>query len=137
MIKIIITGHGKFSKGVLDSINFIMGAQKDIEKVEFNNMDLDVYSSQIEDIIKNSKQGVLIFTDFIGGTPARISTLLCTKYDNVYVITGTNIPMVIESIIKRDSMTLKELLNNITNVGKDGIQVFDKQLIIGKGKNNN
>lgn len=102
--------------------------------MEFSNIDLDTYSNQIEDIIKNSKQGALIFTDLMGGTPCRISTLLCTKYDNVYVITGANVPMIIESIIKRNSIPLKELTEQITDIGKNGIQVFDKQLIIEKVK---
>jgi PTS system N-acetylgalactosamine-specific IIA component len=135
MVKLIITGHGKFSNGMFDAINFIMGAQKDIVNVEFGNIDLDTYSNQIEDIIKNSEQGTLIFTDLIGGTPFRISTLLCTKYDNVYVITGTNIPMIIESIIRREGMPLKELAAQIINTGKDGIQIFDRQLIKEKSKN--
>lgn len=135
MIKLIITGHGKFSSGMFDAINFIMGAQKDIEKIEFGNMDLDIYSNQIEEIIKNSKEGTLIFTDLIGGTPFRISTLLCTKYDNVYVITGSNISMIIEAIIRRQNMPLKELVDQIIDTGKHGIQLFDKHSIKEKSQN--
>lgn len=135
MVKLIITGHGKFSNGMFDTINFIMGAQKDIIMIEFGNMDLDTYSNQIEDIIKNSEQGTLIFTDIIGGTPFRISTLLCAKYDNVYVITGTNVSMIIESIIRREGMPLRELADQIISIGKGGIQMFDKQSIEEKSKN--
>lgn len=134
MLKIIITGHGKFSNGMFDAINFIMGAQKDIVKVEFGNIDLDTYSNQIEDIIKDSGEGTLIFTDLIGGTPFRISTLLCTKYDNVYTITGSNVSMIIEAIIRRENMPLRELVNQIIDTGKLGIQLFDKQSIEEKSK---
>lgn len=134
MLKIIITGHGKFSNGMFDAINFIMGAQKDIIKVEFGNIDLDTYSNQIEDIIKDSREGTLIFTDLIGGTPFRISTLLCTKYDNVYTITGSNVSMIIEAIIRRENMPLRELANQIIDTGKLGIQLFDKQSIEEKSK---
>ncbi|SCL94171.1 PTS sugar transporter subunit IIA [Sporanaerobacter sp. PP17-6a] len=137
MVKLIITGHGRFSDGMLDGINFIMGIQKDIIKVEFNNIDLEIYSNKIEDIIKNSKEGTLIFTDIIGGTPFRISTILGMKYDNVYVVTGTNISMIIESIIKREVMPLKELVEQITNVGKNAVQVFDKKSITEKSRNIN
>lgn len=137
MVKLIITGHGRFSDGMLDGINFIMGIQKDIIKVEFNNIDLEIYSDKIEDIIKSSKEGTLIFTDIIGGTPFRISTILGMKYDNVYVVTGTNISMIIESIIKREVMPLKELVEQITNVGKNAVQVFDKKSIAEKSRNIN
>jgi mannose/fructose-specific phosphotransferase system component IIA len=122
---------------MLDGINFIMGIQKDIIKVEFNNIDLEIYSNKIEDIIKSSKEGTLIFTDIIGGTPFRISTILGMKYDNVYVVTGTNISMIIESIIKREVMPLKELVEQITNVGKNAVQVFDKKSIAEKSRNIN
>ena len=137
MVKLIITGHGRFSDGMLDGINFIMGIQKDIIKVEFNNIDLEIYSNKIEDIIKSSKEGTLIFTDIIGGTPFRISTILGMKYDNVYVVTGTNISMIIESIIKREVMPLKELVEQITNVGKNAVQVFDKKSIAKTSRNIN
>jgi len=137
MVKLIITGHGRFSDGMLDGINFIMGIQKDIIKVEFNNIDLEIYSNKIEDIIKSSKEGTLIFTDIIGDTPFRISTILGMKYDNVYVVTGTNISMIIESIIKREVMPLKELVEQITNVGKNAVQVFDKKSIAKKSRNIN
>lgn len=132
MVKLIITGHGKFSSGIMDGINFIMGAQKDIVKIEFDDTDLDAYSNKIEEIIKCSEKGAIIFTDIIGGTPFRISTILCTKYDNVCVITGANIPMIIESIIKRENMPLKELIVQIMDTGKNGIQTFDKNVILKK-----
>lgn len=132
MIKIVITGHGEFSNGMFDVITFIMGAVKDIVKVEFDNSDLDTYSNKIEEIIKGSKEGTLIFTDLIGGTPFRISTLLCTKYEDVSVLTGVNISMIIESIIKRESMSLKELAENIVEMGRNSIQVFDKQVLLEK-----
>ncbi len=135
MVKLIITGHGRFSDGMLDGINFIMGMQKDVVKVEFNGTDLEIYSDKIEDIIKDSQEGALIFTDIIGGTPFRISTTLSMKYDNVYVITGTNITMVIESIVKRKTMPLKELVEQITNAGKDAVQAFDKRSMEEKSRN--
>lgn len=134
MVKIIITGHGKFSSGMFDAINFIMGAQKDVVKVEFGDIDLDAYSNQIEDIIKSSREGTLIFTDIIGGTPFRISALLCTKYDNVYLITGSNVSMIIEAIVRRENTPLKELADQIIDTGKLGIQLFDKQLIKEKSQ---
>lgn len=133
-MKLVITGHGEFSGGILGVIDFIMGDVKDIVKVEFDNSDLETYSNRIEEIIKESKEGTLIFTDIVGGTPFRISTLLCTKYDDVSVITGVNIPMIIESIIKRDSMTLKELSACIAEMGRSSIQVFDRQLLAEKSR---
>lgn len=134
MVKFIITGHGKFSNGVFDAINFIMGIQKDVYKVEFNNIDLDIYSNKLEEIVKESEQGTVIFTDLIGGTPFRISCLICTKYNNAYVVTGTNVPMLIEAIIKRDNLPLKKLIDQIIDIGKNGIQAFDEKSITDKAK---
>ncbi len=132
MIKIVITGHGGFSNGMFDVITLIMGDVKDLIKVEFDNSDLETYSNKIEEIMKDSKEGTLIFTDIIGGTPFRISTLLCGKYEDASILTGVNIPMIIESILKRESMPLKELTDYIVEMGKNSIQAFDKQIVLEK-----
>lgn len=134
MIKLVITGHGEFAKGMFDVIKFIIGEVEELEKVCFDNSDMDTYSETIEALIKDSKDGTLIFTDLIGGTPFRISTLLCTKYENMSILTGANIPMIIEAIIKRESMTVKELAESIAETGKNSIHVFDKQILDEKSK---
>lgn len=130
MIKLVITGHGEFANGMLDVITLMMGDVIDLEKIVLDYSDLDEYSGRLEKLIQSSQEGTLIFTDVIGGTPFKTSALLCRKYDNVSVLTGVNVAMVLEAIIKRESaVSLKELTDYTAEMGRTSIQAFDKQVL--------
>lgn len=128
MVKIIVTGHGKFAEGLIDVVNFIIGKQEGLEGINYNNQDLDIYYKQIENAINNRGEEVLVFTDIIGGTPFRISSTISTKYKKVYVIAGTNIPMLIETIFKRESMSFDKLIKHIILIGKESITTVNDLL---------
>lgn len=113
MINILITAHGKLASEYYLILNLYM------EKARFYILLIlqnDITPSELEknilDIIKISKDGLLILTDITGGTPFKVSSLLSTKYDNVKVIGGVNIPMVLEVITQADILDfLKDLYN--------------------------
>lgn len=126
MINILITAHGKLASGILSNIEFIYGKSEILYTIDFTN---DITPSELEknilDIIKISKDGLLILTDITGGTPFKVSSLLSTKYDNVKVIGGVNIPMVLEVITQADILDLKDLYNEAINSGKEQINGFE------------
>ena len=62
--------------------------------------------------------GVLVFTDLLGGTPFNQSMMIAQDVDNVEVLTGTNLPMVIELLFLRGNATLAE---QAVTVGQTGI----------------
>lgn len=131
MVRLIVTGHGKFASGLINVVEFIVGKQDNLIGIEFNNQDLATYSEQIENIVKDAyknNDSVVILTDLIGGTPFRISSSICAKYNNVYVIAGTNIPMLIEAVFNRGNHDIKSFVNYIIKIGKNGIESLDNLL---------
>lgn len=65
--------------------------------------------------------GVLVFTDLLGGTPFNQSMMIAQDVDNVEVLTGTNLPMVIELLFLRGNATLAELGEQAVTVGQTGV----------------
>jgi len=131
MIRLIVTGHGKFASGLINAVDFIVGKQENLIGIEFNNQDLVTYSEQIENIIKDAYKNddsVVVLTDLIGGTPFRISSSISTKYNNVYVVAGVNIPMLLEAVFKRENYDIKSFVNYIVEMGKNGIESLDNLL---------
>ena len=65
--------------------------------------------------------GVLGLTDLLGGTPFNQAMMIAQDVDNVEVLTGTNLPMVIELLFLRGNATLAELGEQAVTVGQTGI----------------
>lgn len=125
MIGFLITGHAEFPKGMLSSVNMIAGEQEGVEALNFYETDnLEEYQnnlkSKVEDLL-DKNEGVLIFTDLLGGTPFRTAMVIASEHDNVEVVTGTNLPMLIEGTAFRFTDDVKSLVEQLLPSGREGI----------------
>ncbi len=64
--------------------------------------------------------GVLLLTDMFGGTPTNISAMFI-KENEVEIVTGVNLPMVIKLASQTKEMTLIELAKDVEEQGKQSI----------------
>ena len=71
----------------------------------------------------NDGEGVLILTDIYGSTPANIACSLINE-DNVRVISGINLPMLIR-VLNYPNLDIDELVFKAVSGGKEGIMVCD------------
>ena len=66
--------------------------------------------------------GVLVITDMYGSTPSNIATKLAT--DNVTIITGVNLPMLIR-IMNYPKLSLDKLSNKAVSGGQTGVIIVE------------
>lgn len=127
MTGIIIAGHGKFASGLQSSIELIVGKQDKVAYVDF------LADHSTEDLEKNIKEavaelgegeGILFLTDLVGGSPFKVSALISKDLQQSGVVTGTNLPMVMDIVLSRGEQTAKELMDKAFQSGKDGIKTF-------------
>ena len=72
--------------------------------------------------MRAQSDGVLVFCDLMGGTPFNQSMMITGAVDNVSVVAGTNLPMLIDLVMARtDSSTLDELVEEAVAMGKEGV----------------
>ena len=69
--------------------------------------------------------GILFLADVAGGTPFKTCVLLSQEIENSKVISGTNLPILLEAVMKRDTDNIEELKNNLMEVGRQGITSFE------------
>lgn len=100
MVELIITGHGKFSQGLYQALTMIAGEQEHINHLNFlDGMPLEDFQAALAELIQKALDRgnqVVVFTDLKGGTPFNVAMVLAENLDNVEVIYGTNLPMLIE-----------------------------------------
>ncbi len=125
---IIITSHGDLARGMLETTKLFLG--EDIKQVEAVCLKPEDNPDEFVDVLKeackrvDSGDGVLVFCDLLFGSPCNcMARILDEKID---VITGMNLPMVLEVMTSREFGDVD--VANLCNTGKDGIAELKKVL---------
>ena len=134
MVGILVVTHGKLAQELLETTKIIVGKPVDHIvpiSVGWNDDTADIQKTISSSITKlDTGSGVLILTDMFGGTPSNIS--LSFLAENVEIITGVNLPMLIKIVNVGDRCTLKELSHLIHDQGKKSIYLASEILSLQK-----
>ena len=131
MISVIIGTHGMFSEEILKSAEMIFGNQENVGTVTFkpgegvDNL-VEKYNKLINEL--DCTDGVLFMVDLFGGSPFNAASIIAMKHDNMEIVAGVNLPMILETLGSRDFSTLPELLAIAENSGKEAIRVLSKNI---------
>ncbi len=114
MIKIVMTSHGGMAQGMMQSVKMLMGEQNNLDYVTFGEeMGADELDELIGEKITDTSldNQYLILCDIKGGTPFNVVSRYSFKNDNVAVIYGMNLPILVEAIVRSQSseVSLQEL----------------------------
>lgn len=125
MIGLIVTGHGNFGTGLTSSLNLIAGEQQNYYAVDFTSdysvEDLERDLNKALDALSDC-EGILMLSDLVGGSPFKSSVILSTQRQNVEVIGGTNLAMLVEVAMARNfNDDLQALTEMAVNTGKDAV----------------
>lgn len=128
---ILLVSHGKLAEGMKDTLEIFSGEVEQLDSLALESgQDIEEFSKllrkKIDELDKG--QGVVIFCDLAFGTPSNVSGRLLSMdhyKDSVQIITGMNLPMVLEYTQVRRSNTK---INDILEVGKEGIIDFNEKI---------
>ena len=125
MIGFILTGHGHFSNGLKSALDMIAGPQEAFEIVPFEEAEAGAYGDKLREAVRDMRaktDGVLVFCDLMGGTPFNQSMMITAEQDNVSVVAGTNLPMLIDIVMARTpESSAEDLVAEAVEVGKEGV----------------
>lgn len=133
MFGIIVTGHGGFAKGIEETLLLIMGKNENIDFINFKGgMSATELSNEISVSISKmaSDKGILILADIKGGTPFNAGVILSQKINDIRIIGGCNMPMLIEALDLRDDTSLEDAVPQIIEAAKNEIGEFTIHKII-------
>lgn len=133
MIGIVLCTHSEQSFGFKKSVEMIIGEQEDFEVIGFfNGDDQDDLKDHILKITQNfQKKGLVpcVLVDILGGTPFNVS-LSALFGENAYVITGVNLPLLLEILIRKNDLAnsdVEESLRKILISAKDSMDIFNSK----------
>lgn len=129
MTKLILVAHGDLGNSFLRSITMIVGDQNpdEVAAISFSPDDsLDALKARIEEqLIKfnPTENHIIICCDLKAGSPFNASYLLSKKYP-LHIVSGTNLPLLLELVLSKDSLIDLESLNNVIETSKTTISVM-------------
>ena len=104
MIGILLVTHGHLATEMIKAMEHVIGEQTQIDTVCIEeNDDVEAKRQEIVEKVKalNSGAGVCITTDMFGGTPSNLA-ISVMEGNQVEVIAGLNLPMLIKLVRSRD-----------------------------------
>lgn len=129
VVGLIIATHGDLSRSLMRSVSLIAGEYRNIITLCLEKNDnADDFYGEIESSIEKAEEGdgVMIFTDILGGTPSNLCTLAARRH-HLFCLTGLNLSMMIEFLMSaEDGLTLKELADRCFEAASSGIRITNK-----------
>lgn len=128
---IILASHGGLAEGMMDTLKMFSGDLQQVEAICFlPGEDMEEFLEKLEKTIQavDTGEGVVVFCDLLFGSPCNCSAKLLgdSKYaDRINVITGMNLPMIMEyETARAGGMTVEEMIET----GQNGIVDFNAML---------
>ena len=123
-MQILVVAHGRLAENLVLSAKMILGDVTD--DVHFVNMVPDITPETFSDevrIILDAHKGddFLVLADLFGASPCNTS-IITFRNTSYRLVTGSNLPMLIEAIMNKDDMPLDELWEYVQTIGKNSVR---------------
>ena len=130
MIGIVLVTHGRLAEELVSTLEHIVGPQKQIATVCIQPDD-DMESRRRDILGKIDKvkgaDGAILLADLFGGTPSNLAISVMNE-TGVEVITGVNLPMIIQLAQVRKTHPLMDAVSEAQDAGRKNIYVASQLL---------
>ncbi|MFT8870689.1 MAG: mannose/fructose/sorbose PTS transporter subunit IIA [Sporolactobacillus sp.] len=138
-VSIILASHGSFAEGILQSGSMIFGEQENVKAVTLmpNEGPADIQAKMKHAMASFGEQeDILFLVDLWGGTPFNQANRLFEEHkDKCAIVSGMNLPMLIEAYASRAAMnTAHKLAARLLSTAKEGVKVRPEALETSEGR---
>ena len=130
MIGLVLVTHGRLAAEFVRAMEHVVGPQQRIEAICIGpDDDMEERRNEIAAAIGavEAGQGVIILTDLFGGTPSNLAISLM-RTEEIEVIAGVNLPMLIRLEGARKTMNVKAAVAAAREAGRKYISVASEIL---------
>lgn len=131
MLAIIVGTHGHFAAELVKTCEMICGATKNVKAITLiPGESADDVVTKYEEALKemDTASGVIFLNDLFGGSPYNAACRLAVKKENYGIVTGVNLPMLVEMVsyqlINPDGGDIKEIMAKAVEAGQAGLKTF-------------
>lgn len=119
----ILVTHGDLGRALLRVVESILGPQDGIHVLTNTEVSSDRLQERVEGLLEEMPPGpVFVFVDLLGGSCGHACLNIQRGRDDVRVISGVNLPMLVEFAHKRARLAPEDLLADVRRKGQEGIR---------------
>lgn len=124
-VGVVVVGHGNFAAEMVETLITVVG---NLDAVEGVACRLDAPRCAIDAALREAIArvdrggGVIILTDMLGDTASNASVEFARDRDDVEVVCGVNMPMLMKLVTARSGTTAAELAGFIRRYGQEHIR---------------
>ncbi|MGY6090156.1 PTS mannose transporter subunit IIAB [Avibacterium paragallinarum] len=128
-IAIIIATHGVAAEQLLKTTEMLIGEQENVATIDFvlgENAEtiMAKYQEKLSTTLSHCDE-VLFLVDTWGGSPFNAANRVSEGKDNMDIVTGVNVPMLVETFMARDDgPSLQELVAIALETGRTGVRAL-------------
>lgn len=122
MTGLVLVTHAGLATALIQSAEMIMGQLERCVAVEVapDEKADEIMGRVVKAVETVSADGAIIMTDLFGGTPSNMA-MSFLKDGTIEVVTGVNLPMLIEFGSRRNRLPVSELAADLCRCGREGI----------------
>lgn len=122
--KLLLVSHGNIAAELVRVASMILDEMPAIAVIsmrEFQNV--QTLEKQLKSALRELGEGpVLVMADILGGTPANATIQVMTQRDNLVLLSGLNLPMLLEFVLSNIT-DVRELATHLRTVGAQGVRM--------------
>jgi mannose/fructose-specific phosphotransferase system component IIA len=115
--------HGDLAAALLRAAEQVYGPVTGVEVLSNQGLSRDALESTIRDYVRAWERGGIVLTDFWGGSCHTCGVSAARGRDEVAVVTGINLPILLDYLHNRDQFAPGELAERLQKKGQDSIRV--------------
>lgn len=118
----VVVAHGDMASGLIDAVRRISGAPEEaLTAVSNEGRSPEALRAAILDVL--DEKPTVVFTDLGAGSCTLAARLSCAERGRVAVLTGVNLPMLLDFVFHRD-LPLDELADRLVENGRSGVRLL-------------
>lgn len=120
-MKYLIATHGEFSKGIIDSVQLIIGEDTAIDYFCMTkSKSSEDAAEEVKQYLANvEEEPLIVLTDVFGGSVANLFTECLLEGYDFQLVTGVNLPMLLNLLLSEGS--IEERISHSLEEAKKGI----------------
>jgi len=129
MITGIVVTHGNLAEELLETAKTIFGDFTDCHAVSNVQKSPQALVQELESIVQSAanSDGIVILTDFFGGSCSHACLGVEQQFDNVRLVTGINLPMLLAFLYRRNEVSFEELPAELVERGITSIKELNAE----------
>jgi PTS system mannose-specific IIA component len=118
----LVVTHGDLAAALVGAVEGFLGPQSGFDPVSNDALSIDDLRLRIEGAVADGAGSLIVFTDMMGGS-CDSAARLAARGRPIVVVSGVNLPMLVEFCHYRERMGVDELVARVARKGSAGIEV--------------